>query len=340
MSGRDEVQAFRERVFHAVCESVDHSPVDCSGDGVHIGIVDSCKSPPEALARPYHVEHRRDFLGTGDDVTHVHGVAIFELLAAVAPRAVFSFYQAMDSDKRLPTDSFTRAIHQAVDDGVDILNLSWGAPNEIPVECSPQYPPVKHAVENGVIVVAAAGNRDTDEGPKQYVFSPALADEAVAVGGFEALCPVTPAPTDNVSDDGPYFFELDSRNRSFCGHYGCDDSPACVRSKTLREWPDNTRPLDGKPDVLAPAHMPSPLSTGRVSNVELYEGSSYAAPVVSGVLSGVFSKMGIDPTDVSGDVHELVTAGSRTISGAPAPAVNSFGIFKRLQLKVEADSRQ
>ncbi|MFC7130062.1 S8 family serine peptidase [Haloferax chudinovii] len=340
MPGQDEVRAFRDRVFHAICESVDHSPVDCSGDGVHIGIVDSCKSPPAALARSAHIEHRRNFLEVDDHVTHIHGVAIFELLSAVAPQATFSFYQAIDSDKRLPTDSFTRAIHQAVDDGVDILNLSWGAPNGIPVECSPQYPPVKHAVENDVIVVAAAGNREVDDGPKQYVFSPALAEEAVAVGGFEALCPVVPSPVDNTTDEGPYCFEGDTRERSFCGHHGCDDSPSCVRSKTLREWPDNTRPLDGKPDILAPAHMPSPRDTADISGVELYEGSSYAAPVVAGALAGVFSKADVDTETTAINAHELVTAGSRTVSGAPAPALNSFGMFKRLESQVETSSQQ
>lgn len=337
MAGRDEIRDFRERVFRAICESVDHSPINSDGKGVHVGIVDSCKSPPPELAGFYRIQNQRDFLGTDDDITHIHGVAVFELLTQIAPEATYSFYQAMDHDKRLPTESFTHAVHQAVDDGVDILNLSWGAPNEIPVECSPQYPPVKYAVENGVVVIAAAGNRKVDRGPKQYVFSPALAEESVAVGGFEAICPVEPTNKDQKTDEGPYFFENDSRERSFCGHVGCDDSVSCVRSKTLREWPDNTRPLDGKPDVLAPAHMPSLLESDRVSDVGLFEGTSYATPVVTGILAGVFSEFALEPADVIDEIDEIVTSGSRTVSGAPAPAINSFSISNRLQSETKTN---
>ncbi|ELZ76477.1 S8 family serine peptidase [Haloferax larsenii] len=293
-------------------------------------------NPPEPLHNS-NIKYQRDFLGCNDDFTDIHGVAIFELLSKIAPEATFSFYQAMDAERRLPTAAFTRAIHQAVDDGVDILNLSWGSPNGMPPECTPQYPPVKHAVDNQVIVVAAAGNQKSKQGRTEYVFSPALAEETVAVSGFEALCPMTMKSVDNGTEKGPYRFESDNQNRVFCSHQGCDDSPACVRSKTLREWPNNTEPLDGKPDILGPAHMPDLPDSDSISDVNILEGTSYAAPVVAGVMSGILSESDISPDEVADDIHFIIKSGGQAVSGTDIPAINSFAAKQRLLSEINAE---
>ena len=70
------------------------------------------------------------------------------------------------------TDDLANAIVHSVDAGADILSNSWGSY----VDSELIHEAVKYAYENGVLVVAAAGNEETDR--KLY---PAAYDEVIAV---------------------------------------------------------------------------------------------------------------------------------------------------------------
>ena len=69
-------------------------------------------------------------------------------------------------------------IRWCVDNGIDVINLSLGGPSDGGV----LHDAVRYAYEEGVLVVAAAGNAGPDEGTVDY---PAAYDECIAVGATD-----------------------------------------------------------------------------------------------------------------------------------------------------------
>lgn len=112
--------------------------------------------------------------------THVAGIIAADgELKGVAPDAEIHAYRALGPGGQGTSIQVIAALEQAVDDGVDIVNLSLG--NTVN---GPDYPTsiaVNRAVEHGVAVVIANGN----SGPDHWtVGSPATASKALSVGAL------------------------------------------------------------------------------------------------------------------------------------------------------------
>lgn len=110
--------------------------------------------------------------------THVAGIiAANGELKGVAPEAEIYSYRALGPGGRGSSVQVIAAMEQAIEDGVDVLNLSLG--NTVN---GPDYPTsvaVNRAMELGVAVVLANGNN----GPGKWtVGSPATAASALSVG--------------------------------------------------------------------------------------------------------------------------------------------------------------
>jgi subtilisin family serine protease len=131
-----------------------------------------------------------------DHATHVAGTAAgnHDTIATlgstrvrasgVAPRAYIGNYKALT----VPTEGFgldgnspeiTKAIEEAVKDGMDVINLSLGEP-EIDLSRDIVSTALDHAADAGVVPVVSAGN-DFADGGRGSVGSPGTAPKAITV---------------------------------------------------------------------------------------------------------------------------------------------------------------
>jgi hypothetical protein len=86
-------------------------------------------------------------------------------LTGVAPRAYLGNYKIFGSPRENDTTSeeaILKAIDDAVNDGMDVLNLSFGTALGVRLEIDPVVQAIERAVAAGVVVVVAAGNDGPD----------------------------------------------------------------------------------------------------------------------------------------------------------------------------------
>ncbi|HLR67719.1 MAG TPA: S8 family serine peptidase [Virgibacillus sp.] len=162
-----------------------------TGKGVKVGVVDTgIDYEHPDLKSNYSggydlVDLDKDPMETEEDegMPTLHGTHVAGIIAAdgdlqgVAPDAEIYAYRALGPGGRGTSVQVIAALEQAVEDGMDVVNLSLG--NSVN---GPDYPTsiaVNRAVEHGTSVVTANGN----DGPKKWtVGSPATATKALAVG--------------------------------------------------------------------------------------------------------------------------------------------------------------
>ncbi|HYP14751.1 MAG TPA: S8 family serine peptidase [Bryobacteraceae bacterium] len=101
-------------------------------------------------------------------------------ITGFAPKAFLGNYKVFpDGEDGAPTDNILRALEDAHQDGMDIVNLSLGSfPTPRPEE-DPLVQAIDRAVSLGMVVVVAAGNQGPD---RNTIGSPATARSAIAVG--------------------------------------------------------------------------------------------------------------------------------------------------------------
>ncbi len=101
-----------------------------------------------------------------------HGTHVTGILAQVAPQSSILPVRVLDSNGRGNTFTLAYAIELAVNQGANVINLSLGTPADSRV----LRETIQQAVARGVVVVAAAGNMNTDQ--PQY---PASYPDVIAV---------------------------------------------------------------------------------------------------------------------------------------------------------------
>jgi len=158
-----------------------------TGKGIKIGIIDTGIN----LSHPdfFREDSNDRFLKGYDFVekdtipqdTNGHGTQVAGIIAAdgdlkgIAPNVEIFSYRVSSDGESVPSDLIIRAINQAVDDKVDIINISLG----VNVTHSQIDNAVNNAIENGIVVVAAAGNSGPE---KSTIGSPARNPNAITVG--------------------------------------------------------------------------------------------------------------------------------------------------------------
>lgn len=113
-------------------------------------------------------------------------------VSGIAPRAWLGNYRVSEgAGDRILTDNVLRAIDDAVKDGMDVINLSFGGPGITSATEEIINRAVARAFQAGVLVVTAAGN----EGPDMATISDiGSSEEAISVGSSENdRQPTTPA---------------------------------------------------------------------------------------------------------------------------------------------------
>lgn len=141
----------------------------------------------DKLSNPrQYVQDARDEVGHGSFVAGCAAGKYYSapkgLVYGMAPGAYLGSYKIFGTPgyNDYTTDAAViAAIDDAVDDGMDVLNLSIGALDYLPPSEDPEVDAINNAVAAGVVVCIAAGN----EGPDTHTIgSPGGASDAIAVG--------------------------------------------------------------------------------------------------------------------------------------------------------------
>lgn len=118
--------------------------------------------------------------GAPEDING-HGTQVAGIIAAdgeirgIAPDVRIVPYRVSEDGESVSSDLIIRAIRQAIDDGVDVINISLGVNRTNPrINAA-----ISEAVDSGIVVVAAAGN----DGPgPRTIGSPGISRDAITVG--------------------------------------------------------------------------------------------------------------------------------------------------------------
>jgi serine protease AprX len=161
-----------------------------TGRGVTVAVIDSEVHVGHPALAP-RVIPRRNYTSEPWGTPDTHGTAIAGIIGAdfanqmgLAPEAMIYNYKVMATNPLANGDDFdgARAVQDAVEDGVDIINCSWGTgPASLPP--SREAAAITNAVTVfGVAVVKSAGNRGPGAGT---LTSPAEAQGVIVVGATD-----------------------------------------------------------------------------------------------------------------------------------------------------------
>ncbi len=148
------------------------------------------------VARSYDGQSARDMEGHGTAVAMVAAGVPHEsprgLISGMAPGAWLGVYRVSDpEDGLIYSDIVLRALDDAVKDGMDVINMSFGSVGALPPDDDPLAEAVGNAIAAGVVVVNAAGNTS---GP-MTVDDTASAEKVIAAGSNEAAPETQVIPT-------------------------------------------------------------------------------------------------------------------------------------------------
>jgi subtilisin family serine protease len=326
-----------------------------TGDGARIGIVDGGIDPDhpdlsgnlnEELSENYSAAPSTGVPLGGYHGTHVAGIAAAsgDGASSGGPYVVGMAPEAELVDKKvfpfLSSASFLNAIRSAVDDGCDVVNMSFGpgSPYGPSVEShlnAEAYRRVgRYARDNGTLLVESAGNADvnidanpelstnTGKGSQPGYLSisatgPATTPPAVAAGQFGNVAPTT-APAYYTSY-GPESIDLSSPG----GNVLFSD-------------------FDGVLSTMPPENSGgfARVGSGTYGAYGTLHGTSMAAPNVSGVAALVAAENpGATPTQIK----QLLENTATTIEEAPPDIMdaaglgNFYGYFESIRPGVYSD---
>jgi Subtilase family len=128
-----------------------------TGSGVRVAVIDSGVNPNHphvqglaggiAIGMESGMNSYVDFLG--------HGTAVLAAIQEKAPKAAFYAIKIYYRTLRTDINFLIAALHWAIGEGVDVINLSLGTAN--PAHYERMIPIVKKANDAGVLLVSAAG---------------------------------------------------------------------------------------------------------------------------------------------------------------------------------------
>lgn len=127
-----------------------------------------------------------DSLGIYNDVTG-HGTGVAGVIAAdkndkgiigIAPDVSVYSIRVLDENNEAPISRIIAGIEWAIENDIDVLNMSFGTENY----SAQLYNAIRRAYENGIVLVASAGNTG---GLSEQVTYPARFPEVIAVGSCD-----------------------------------------------------------------------------------------------------------------------------------------------------------
>ena len=156
-----------------------------TGKGVKIAIIDSGIANHSDLK----IAGGKSFVGESYDDDHGHGTHVAGIIAGkhngvgvagIAPNAEVYAVKAIKSDGVGDVRVVLQAIDWAIDNHMDIINLSFGG-----LEYAQSlHEGIKKASEHGLLIVAASGNEGNDNGTGNTVNYPARHEEVISVAAI------------------------------------------------------------------------------------------------------------------------------------------------------------
>lgn len=165
-----------------------------SGKGVRIAIIDTGVNKNSKLLsnvkvrKTFTVDNPKTKINEGDVLDRFeegHGTGVATIIGArplkqsddysiisVAPKATLLSYKYKDGTEEGDVKELIEAINTAIDDDVDIINISSGLKSDIPA----LHKSIKRAIAQNIVVVASAGNNK-----QKKVTYPARYSEVIAV---------------------------------------------------------------------------------------------------------------------------------------------------------------
>lgn len=220
-----------------------------TGEGVKVAVIDTGVSRHRELPR---LTAGDDFVG--DEPFHdcdAHGTAVAGIIGGVsngvAPGAEILAIRQSSGTEGGNLETLEKAIHNAVDEGARVINMSVVScvDPEVDVDTRGLRGALDRAERHGAVVVAAAGNATSDCEPGARVY-PAHLPTVLAVGAR--------ADSHTLAD---YSLPVPEGQKQL----SAPGKPGIVLSADGRGWAAGV--------------------TGQRRDVQRYEGTSFAAPVVS-----------------------------------------------------------
>jgi subtilisin family serine protease len=157
------------------------------GEGVVVAVIDTGVQLQHPVLAPLLTAARIDFVDGDDEPDDVfddgtnygagHGTHVAGIIHMVAPQAQIMPIRVLDTDGRGYSAVVAEAVLFALENGANVINLSLG----MPYESDLLEDVIQEAAEEGVVVVAAAGNLNNMQ--EQY---PAATECVVSVTAVDA----------------------------------------------------------------------------------------------------------------------------------------------------------
>ena len=292
---------------------------------------------PEGLGKYYtdKVPYGYNFADCNDDVIdsnestgmhgmHVAGIAAangkqedtssFKAIQGVAPEAQLLDMKVFSNDPSALgaySDDIIAAIEDSVLHGADVINMSLGSDSGFTDPEDPQQVAVKNAVDQGVVVVTAAGNSSVSTGdiddpvPQKNLLGtvdtgtvgdPSTASDAISVACFENNNITTSAleyisKAEDNSGSISYIKTANDLKIKFNGKQVADANKYANDMSYFSSW-GPTPSLDFKPEVTAPGGNIYSLANN--NSYQSMSGTSMASPSTAGgealIVQGIKAK--------------------------------------------------
>lgn len=262
-----------------------------------MGIIDSLGEPNENFRSAYVFEGiHDDYISSENGDPVGHGTTVLDIIGPLVQNSTFSTFQVISKDEAEEVTRFqgnrgntAQAIADAADADVDVLNMSAGVAHECRGLCTISREAELAANVDGVCIVAATGNKMENQIERVGVHCPALSDPVIGVGGYLPKCT---AEIYRGEESDQWWLENDTIHGPFCGQVGdCCPGGNCEENRQEKIWGGNISFHNAAPDVLAPV---LDVSGSSLSDIQIQAGTSFAAPLVSGLIAGIL-----------GDLYEL-----------------------------------
>jgi subtilisin family serine protease len=264
--------------------------------------------------------------------THVAGIAAGDFntasplgpLAGVAPGAYLGNYRVLDGQGRGRDDFIIRALEEAVEDGFDIINLSFGGNAEGGMSALDMA--VENAVAAGAVVVAAAGN-DGEDG-QSTISSPGIAPSAITVGASTNTRVIGPGTKIALSGTAAPLAEIDATSSE------SDQPAAAIYSGAIKDGFAHSITDPSGFAVANGTSQAAPHVAGATALVKQMHPSWNPAQIKSALMNSAAKFNGdISGTTTGAGVLDagagrLDLARAAAISATLAPASLSLGIVK------------
>lgn len=296
----------RSQVFDSYRNICEIENVANYGENASVAIIDSEYKPRTAFAESRDIGYCSDIINHPDDeATTGHGPTVANILSVFSDNIEFNFYRVVQSSGEIHQRHLLKAMGKAhLNHQVDVINLSLGYDHshggikcDMPNEPCKTREAAKRAIDDGITVVAAAGNDNESDQykPDEDICCPALLDEVISVSGMFAACTAQPqestaSPTIQQPQPTPpplscWVSKDDEVPGAYiCTGLGCSMSPGsgCEDHRVVVEWGGNVDCDPADIDVLAPAEFPTRSDSG---DPTVAGGTSYAAPIVTAVVA-------------------------------------------------------